>query len=219
MFDCVEIQISFYRHIKGTTAEKWKKSVSSEFTFTVKASQLITHPPSSPTYRRSPFKPKDCGHFKDTEEVWDGWQATKNLAEILDAEVIVFQCPPNFHQSDNNIENMVHFFENIDWHRDKAIEFRGKWELESVKRLCTSLGLIDCVDPFKRLPLTSDKAYFRLHGAPPGKKMYNYTYTEDDLSQLAMVCRKFKEGFCMFNNITMVDDARRFKRLQNKNVI
>ncbi len=47
------------------------------------------------------------------------------------------------------------------------------------------------MDPFADEPDThTDFAYFRLHGSPPGKRMYRYTYTEGDLKELYEKCLK-----------------------------
>ncbi|MEM2991420.1 MAG: DUF72 domain-containing protein, partial [Halobacteria archaeon] len=58
--------------------------------------------------------------------------------------------------------------------------------------------------------------YFRLHGSPPGKKMYSYRYSDSDLRLLHQKIKSYEdrgEIYCMFNNIAMWDDALRFKEL------
>ncbi|MDR7414623.1 MAG: DUF72 domain-containing protein, partial [Armatimonadota bacterium] len=48
----VEVQQTFYRLPQMRTAQGWRRRVPEGFVFTLKAWQLITHPPTSPTYRR-----------------------------------------------------------------------------------------------------------------------------------------------------------------------
>jgi uncharacterized protein YecE (DUF72 family) len=100
---------------------------------------------------------------------------------------------------------------NIAW------EPRGeKWGNKVVAKLCDELDLIHCVDPFARDPAyTKDLVYFRLHGSPPGKRMYAYKYTREDLQALLKKCKTFgrKEVYCLFNNISMYEDALEFQEL------
>ena len=51
-YHLIEIQQTFYQPPQLRTAEKWRASAPRQFEFTLKAWQLITHEPSSPTYRR-----------------------------------------------------------------------------------------------------------------------------------------------------------------------
>lgn len=69
------------------------------------------------------------------------------------------------------------------------------------------------VDPFGSEPATYGLAYFRLHGSPPGPAMYRYTYTDADLDKLRATCREYDDAFVLFNNLSMQDDARRFRSL------
>jgi Uncharacterized conserved protein len=55
--------------------------------------------------------------------------------------------------------------------------------------------------------------YFRLHGSPPGKRMYRYTYTEEDLKRLHEKCMDFSQICVLFNNYTMYEDALRFMKM------
>jgi len=52
LFKLIEIQKTFYQLPQLKTAEKWRKLAPQGFEFTMKAWQLITHEPRSPTYRR-----------------------------------------------------------------------------------------------------------------------------------------------------------------------
>jgi uncharacterized protein YecE (DUF72 family) len=48
-FRLVEVQQTFYKMPDLETAIKWRQEAPTDFEFTLKAWQLITHPPTSPT--------------------------------------------------------------------------------------------------------------------------------------------------------------------------
>jgi uncharacterized protein YecE (DUF72 family) len=48
----VEVQQTFYEPPADTTIRRWRARAPAAFEFTLKAWQLITHEPSSPTFRR-----------------------------------------------------------------------------------------------------------------------------------------------------------------------
>jgi uncharacterized protein YecE (DUF72 family) len=214
-FEIVEVQKTFYRFPDMKNIIKWREEAPEKFEFTLKASQLITHLPSSPTYRKFemaiPEKEKELyGFFKPTEKVFEAWEKTKEIARTLKANKILFQMPPGFQPTSENKNNMKKFFSKIK--REEFIliwEPRGKWEEKEIKAMCAELGLIHCVDPFKSEPLYGHFAYFRLHGTGD----YKYRYTEDDLIKLKENCIEKKETYCFFNNINMFEDALKFKKL------
>jgi uncharacterized protein YecE (DUF72 family) len=209
-----EVQSTFYKVPKESTLKRWRESVPEEFEFSIKAWQLITHPPTSPTYKKAGIKDvKEVGYFKDTEEVQEAYRQTLEAAKLLRARFILFQTPKSFAQTEENLKNLCRFFEKVD--REDFIfgwEARG-WGPKVVSTLCESLNLVDCTDPFVRLPEKKELAYFRLHGSPPGKKLYRYKYTEEDLSFLLQCCKMYEEVYCLFNNIYMWEDALRFQRM------
>lgn len=216
-FDLVEVQNTFYKPPKLDTAKKWKELAPKNFEFAIKAWQLITHLPSSPTYKKvgiiiNENKLNHYGFFRPTIEVFEAWNVIKDIGKILKTKIILFQCPPNFQPSRENIENMKQFFSSIKGFRF-VWEPRGNWKNEQIKLLCEELNLIHCVDPFGKEPVTKDFTYFRLHGAPPGKEMYKYQYSKNDLQYLASKCKNHNECYCLFNNITMYEDALQFKEM------
>lgn len=215
-FDLVEIQKTFYKPPKARTAEKWKDEAPEYFEYTLKAWQLITHPPSSPTYRRAKIevpeeKKKSYGFFRPTKEVFEALDKTIEIAEALDAEVIVFQCPGSFKENEENINNITEFFKEIKNKTKRnylfAWEPRGGWNEETVKYLCEELDLIHCVDPLVNDSLHGSPKYYRLHGG----KGYRHRYTGPELEKLAEVTGK--DCYVLFNNMYMFNDALRFKEL------
>lgn len=209
-FEVVEVQKTFYQPISVETVKKWRKMAPNNFEFCVKALQIITHPPSSPTYRKAKLSVKDGGFFKPIKEVFEAWQITKNVADALKAKIIVFQTPKSFKESKKNIENMKEFFNSID---DYTFVWEARdWSGEVVKSICAELNLVHCVDPFVADPLYGNISYFRLHGSH--KKMYKHKYGQDELFWLKNYCKRLnKDTYVMFNNVYMRDDATNFKRL------
>ena len=211
-FGIVELQQTFYQLPTIETAMRWKENAPDDFEFCVKAWQGITHPASSPTYKRFKGKlrrPENYGFFQQTDEVLKSWEETEKICSILKAKYVLFQSPSSFKPTDENIENIVYFFKKI---RKNGFCFvwepRGKEWLDSiVQEVCKKCDLIHCVDPFAKQPVTRDFAYFRLHGKPPGKKMYYYDYSEDDLNELLRFFEVFNEVYCFFNNVNMYENA------------
>ena len=214
LFKVIEIQQTFYQLPEIKTAEKWRSAAPPGFEFTMKAWQLITHVPSSPTYRRlreriDPGKSDRYGGFRPTREVLEAWKRTSAFAKTLGASIIVFQCPASFRPLEQNVKNMRAFFGEIDREGFMfAWEPRGTWPDELIKRLCEDLDLIHCVDPFKNEPLFGAIDYFRLHGITD----YVYTYTDKELEILRKKMSE-KPTYVMFNNNTMKEDALRFMKI------
>ncbi|MCS6788241.1 MAG: DUF72 domain-containing protein [Aigarchaeota archaeon] len=219
MLGAVEVQTTFYRVVRRSTLERWRREAPEGFVFALKAFQGVTHPKDSPTWKRSNVRPKD-GHglLRPTEEVRESWKVTLDACRALSAKAVVVQTPPAFRDTPENVANAIRFFGSIE--RDEAVvgfEPRG-WSQESVRRVCEETDVTHVTDLFAAMPVALSSrsiAYFRLHGSPPGKRMYSYTYTDDDLRALAELLREVeaKEVYLMFNNVTMFDDALRFLRL------
>jgi len=213
-FDIVEIQKTFYEMPDKNLLIKWRKEAPFDFEFVIKVSQLITHPATSPTYKKLNIKIpktklKNHGYFKPTDEVFAVWDKTKEYLKILNSKIAVFQCPKSFLPSDENIKNIKKFFRAIGKDGHTLVwEPRGEnWKDEIVKEVCRELGLVHCVDPFERKGIFGKINYFRLHGRFGS---YNYRYVKEDLIKLRDFCEG-KETFCMFNNVYMFEDAVVFK--------
>jgi uncharacterized protein YecE (DUF72 family) len=211
----VEIQQTFYQLPRIETGKRWKEETPQNFEFTMKAWQLITHEPSSPTSRRLRMsipekKKKNYGFFKGTEEVEEVWQKTAEFARALGARKIVFQSPASFAPSESSIKNLRQFFE-----KRKANSFifiwepRGQWERLEAERVCKELGIVPCLDPFEGKPVRGDLLYTRLHG----RKGYRYSYSETEMEELMEKGKFYPQTYFMFNNVNMYEDAQRMKIL------
>ena len=209
----MEVQQIFYKPPSIGVVRKWREEAPRGFEFSLKAWQVITHLSSSPTYRKVGLqipggKESNYGFFKPTEEVFEAWAKTKEIAQVLKAKAIVFQCPARFKPSAENAGDMRYFFTNID--RDKFIfvwEPRGEWGDDIIAALCRELDLIHCVNPLEKTAAYGKLKYFRLHGG----RNYRHQYTDDELARLWKLSGG--EAYVLFNNLTMYDDALRFKVL------
>jgi len=213
-FKLVEVQQTFYKPPRLETALRWRKEAPSDFEFTLKAWQLITHPASSPTYRKAllkilPGSEDNYGFFRTSDEVRAAWEETMRIAEALGAKIIVFQCPPSFKETDENIKQMNKFFKQI---RQSGFLFvwepRAEWKEEKIQALCQELNLIHCVDPMEKESVCGQPSYFRLHGGP----RYQHRFSQAELKVLKSKV-KDKEAYILFNNINMYNDAQAFSRL------
>ena len=214
-FRVVEVQQTFYQPPLAQTGARWRADAPPDFEFTVKAWQLITHDPSSPTYRRlrQPIPPAwldRYGSFRPTEEVRAAWATTAEVARALGARTVVFQCPPRFTPTEEHVTWLRQFFAGVP--RDGfllAWEPRGEWPRGLVAGLCMELDLVHVVDPLREDTLSKGMRYFRLHGLTG----YRYLHTEEDLKGIAQHLAPDAPNYVLFNNLFMGEDAKRFQAL------
>ncbi len=217
-FPVVEVQQTFYDPPALTTLARWRAEAPTDFEFTMKAWQVITHFGTSRTYRRlrSAFSERAraaAGGFRVNDTVIGAWQASLECARTLRATAILFQCPASFRATDGNIAAMREFFGTID--RPEGIrllwEPRGAWPDETVAGLCRELALTHAVDPFIRPSLTPELLYWRLHG----NQSHYANYTDAELQQIHdwFPNDDAIDAYVLFNNIPRVKDIKRFREL------
>lgn len=214
ILSCVEVQHTFYQPPMVKTLERWRDEMPPHFEFTLKAWQLITHESTSPTFRRLRRKLNDkemadAGAFKPTPIVQEAWETTLACAKALKARTVLFQCPVKFQPTRSNIKNLEKFMSSVDrGGLNFCWEPRGPaWSDDVIKKLCAGLDLWHVVDPFARTTVTPDRCYFRLHG----RVRWRYTYEDGELEELVTLIPRRKLAYVFFNNITMVEDAIRFR--------
>jgi uncharacterized protein YecE (DUF72 family) len=223
IFRVVEVQQTFYQPPLLRTLEKWRAQVPSEFQFTLKAWQLITHEATSPTYRRlreklSEREKREVGAFRLSAPVLRAWERTLECGRILGSKVILLQCPARFGPTPENKANLRSFLRKIRGDTrsksqverlDLVWEPRGEWKPEEVKELCEELGLVQGVDPFQQMPVTAGVGYFRLHG----RSGYRHRHSDAELEELRAKARAWSPCYVLFNNLSMREDAQRFQNL------
>jgi len=217
-FDAIEVQQTFYRILQEKTLERWRKEAPEGFTFAVKAFQGVTHPPNSPTWRRSNVKPgKDVGLLRPTSDVLHFWRVTLKEAEILGARFILIQLPKSFKETEESFASAEKFFEMAERKEfEIAVELRG-WSEKGIKRFVREFDVIDVTDPLVRVPLHSgETSYYRLHGRyENGRIIYRHSYSDEELEKIRDRVLGWNRGesFVFFNNSDMCRDAKRFRAM------
>jgi uncharacterized protein YecE (DUF72 family) len=217
-FPVVEVQHTFYQPPSVSTLEGWRSEAPETFEFTLKAWQLITHEPRSPTYRRLRRKLTDreladAGAFRNTPIVREAWEITAASALALRARSVLFQCPASFTPTEEHADAMRELITSIDRGDFRLCwEPRGGWPHDLVRDLCDELRLVHVVDPFADTSVTPDDIYFRLHG----RTGYRYVYEDFELEELLEMMPAEGRSHVFFNNIAMREDAERFNRLVEK---
>jgi uncharacterized protein YecE (DUF72 family) len=220
-FSVIEIQQTFYQIPKLETLERWRREAPEEFEFIIKAWQGVTHPYTSPTWRR--YKGElwgektKYGNLQYSEEVLRSWEETIEAADKLGCNKIVIQLPPRLEWG---IENKDDIMKTLDEFLKKGliiiVEPRNNtWLTTEVRNYFRHNNIVHCVDPFKNNPFnTGSISYFRLHGRDGYK--YSYKYTDKDLEELSDIViniSRRRDCYVMFNNKFMYEDAKRFRKL------
>jgi uncharacterized protein YecE (DUF72 family) len=219
-FPVVEIQQTFYEPPSDSLLRRWLAATPPSLEYTMKVWQLVTHPRTSPTYRRLKVPlPADAepGSFRDSKVVDDGWRRSVACARVLGATAMLFQCPASFRPDEANVERMRRFFERV----DRPAGLRLLWEPRGAAwieerslagSLCRDLQLVHVVDPFVTAPEPQGPVYWRLHGIGGPRA----SYTDAQLKELAATLGRVSApgpAYVMFNNLPRAGDARRFLRL------
>ena len=211
----VEVQHTFYQPPQIKTLTRWRETVPADFEFALKAWQLITHEAKSPTFKRlkkslTETEREEAGYFKPTAIVKEAWATTLDCAKALRAKTILFQCPASFKQNTENISNLENFFSAIKHGKlNFCWEPRGAWDDRVVKDICDRYNLWQVVDPFKKITVTPNECYYRLHGMTG----WRYKYEAGELEELISLLPKNKQSYVFFNNIEMTEDALRFQEI------
>jgi uncharacterized protein YecE (DUF72 family) len=211
--EAVEVQQTFYDPPSPDTAARWRAEAPPGARFAIKVWQLVTHPASSPTYRRLrrplPAAAREAvGWLRLNRFTREAWARTLAVAGACRAEVLVLQTPPSF--GPDAARNLERFLAAVP--RDGlavAWEWRGSWKREEALALCQRLDLVPALDPFLQETPGAGPCYLRLHGGPG----YRHRFTEDELAWLAGRLPRRGAVWVMFNNLSMWDDARAFRQL------
>jgi uncharacterized protein YecE (DUF72 family) len=213
-FKVLEVQQTFYDPPADETLHRWREAAPPDFEFTLKAWQVITHLGTSRTYRRlrSPFSDEarsEAGAFRMNATTLNAYRRSLEACAILRGTALLFQCPPSFRPTNENLANMRRFFGTVE--RPTGVRFlwepRGKWPDETIAEICRDCDLIHAVDPFVRASVTPAFTYWRLHG----NGSHYAVYTDLELDQMIEWLPDAKNVYVMFNNIPRVKDSARFR--------
>jgi uncharacterized protein YecE (DUF72 family) len=217
-FDLIEINSSFYGHIRPEHGKLWcrkARAVNPDFVFTAKLNRAFTHSPVAVVESSSAatIKPKEEDE-KLAKEGLDSVASEGMLGSLL------LQFPISFKNTD---ENRDYLDELIDRFREYplAVEVRhASWMNEDILRYFAEKGVafvnIDQPRLGKAISgtehVTAPFGYVRLHGrnydqwfsAEKVEDRYNYLYTAKELdgwkTKIEEVAQKAKTAFVVTNN-------------------
>jgi len=163
-FDFVEVDSSFYAAPRHSMVDAWRSRTPSNFRFTAKVPQAITHDPDPDTGRpRQPL-------------AGDGWEEDlASFAEVMrplgdKLLALLVQLPPQWHWRPEHLPMLQRFLEALPADLRWAIEFRHRgWLNESVFGLLREHRVAFTMQDLYYMPrhvevTTSDLAYIRLQG-------------------------------------------------------
>jgi len=192
VFDCVEVDSTFYRVPAPDLVKQWYSSTPDSFVFCPKLPKRITHDlhlEGAEAY---------LNHFSDRLSL---------LGEKLGPFVI--QLPPSFKREKDSV-TLSRFVENIDDRQKFAIEFRHKsWFSDDVEKLLERKNICQIWSVNQYLttpaPTTSDFVYLRFVGDRTinqfDKLQKNQTESMKDWNnRLGELGDDVRERFVFFNN-------------------
>ena len=217
-FDVVEINTSFYGHVKPELAKLWTRraaAVNPDFSFTAKLHQSFTHSPLAvmePTSAAT-IKPND----EDERLAREGLDALASEGKL---GALLIQFPASFKNTSLNreyLENLLRQF--IEYPR--VVEVRhSSWDnpdtISSFMQKNVAFCNIDqpqigrSLEPTEHV--TSPVGYVRLHGrnydqwfeAEKRDDRYNYLYTEAELAgwkdKIQRIAKKAEITYVVTNN-------------------
>jgi uncharacterized protein YecE (DUF72 family) len=223
-FPVVEVQNTFYEPPSDDVLRRWLAVTPPSLEYTMKVWQLVTHPASSPTYRRMRTAVPagvEPGFFRESPAVAQGWRRSLECADVLGATAMLFQCPASFRPDPENVSRMRRFFGGMGRPKARFLwEPRGGAWVEQrglALALCRDLDLVHVVDPFVTPPEPGIAVYWRLHGI----RSPRHSYTDRELHRLWQMLRgvgSVEPAYVMFNNLPRVGDAKRFARMAAESV-
>jgi len=195
-FKTAEINYSFYHLPRPSTYQNWYNQTPEDFLFAVKASRFITH-------------------IKRLQGVKEAWKQFIENALYLKEKLgpILFQFPPSFSASQENIKRLEDFLKLItknlgprSYKLRYAFEFRHKsWCEEKIYKLLKKYNVAWVIADSPSYPkaeeVTADFVYIRMHGS---QILFGSKYTDKELKDLAQKIKKWlkrgKDVFVYFNN-------------------
>ncbi|MGH7772637.1 MAG: DUF72 domain-containing protein [Candidatus Binatia bacterium] len=220
-FNSVEINTSFYRPPALSMAEAWVKKTPPGFEFAVKVWQKFTHPMMLGEGARETKRNWEAPTESDVEVFRKG---IRPLAESGKLGILLFQYPPGFHYTEENLERL-HWTLRAFNEYPKVVELRHRsWSErdKETKALLVQLGaawaVIDEPKFFssvrQEFELVGEIFYLRLHGRNREKwwshgemwERYDYFYGPEEIRFFGDMIRKLVQKspqakiFVFFNN-------------------
>jgi uncharacterized protein YecE (DUF72 family) len=191
-FDTVEINASFYGHIKREEYRRWNEQTPQNFRFAIKGHRYITQ-------------------MKKLHEVNEAVNQFLDAASALEEKlsVILWQFPANFTLSTARAEEykqrLRRFLDLLPRGIRQAFEFRDtSWFTDEIHDLLDKHHASLVISDSPKFPLcempSSDFAYVRFHGPAA---LYASQYSDAQLEQWAKKIQSYaceRDVYCYFNN-------------------
>lgn len=216
LFNVVEVQNTFYKIVSARLTSSWRRESPEGFEFVPKAWMALTHDPNSAFWRKKGLpQGGNVGLLRCSEDNLRLWREFLESIKPLNSELVIFQSPPSFEATEENIENAYKFFRSIRGDVEKiGWEVRHESWIGKIDSILRELDMIHVVDPLYDMPVLVGRiSYFRLHGGRErGKIVYKYKYKDEELSRLFKFVSNLSSevSYVMFNNSYMGDDSQRF---------
>ena len=200
IFDFVEINSTFYRLPEMRVVKKWRNTVPKSFEFAVKANRTITH--------EVPFALSEK-NMKIINQLI-------SICNHLNSSYLVFQTPPYYLPTRNNLEQAALFFEQVVQKEVELLwELRAQFPSSKEKELFTKVlkqnGVSHVTDIFRGLPLHVEKTFYtRIFGRGNGNKWELSTQEIKDVHSFLQPIEKERKVVVSFHTMRMESDAARF---------
>lgn len=203
-FNCIELNVTFYRLVQKKTFENWHKRTPKDFYFVAKGSRFITH-------------------IKKIKAIGDSLKLFIDNALGLEEKLaaVLWQFPPSLKKDLGRLESFLKLVNKTKIRQ--AFEFRNEaWFDKEVYTLLKEYNACLCIAHSCRFPcikeVTADFVYLRFHG---GQSLYASNYSDNELKEWAGFAKNFKtkDIFAFFNNDAYgyaVKNALKFRELLEK---
>lgn len=183
-FSTLEVNATFYRHMKQSTFEKWRRTTPDGFLWSVKANRFITH-------------------IRRLQEVADALEKFFGSVSALKEKlgVVLFQLPPSLVFDRAVFDSFCALLP--EGHRYSLEARHESWTSDEALALMGKNNIAWCIsDTAGRYPyreaVTADFTYIRLHGS---RRLYASAYTPDELASWAAKIRAFnRDTYVYFDN-------------------
>jgi uncharacterized protein YecE (DUF72 family) len=199
VFNFVEVNSTFYEYPAVEAVQRWRRTVPSDFTFSVRCHQNLSH---------------NIG-FVPTNQAYEVFYHMKHYCDILKSPYLVLETPAKYEINHENLKDAKDFFSSL-----KFDGLRLVWEYRApitriVVDLMEDFGIIQCVDLSRQRPSYSlDVAYSRLFG----KGWHNvYQFSDDELAEIDRRAHETnsKTVILSYHGLRMNSDALRFKHYKS----
>lgn len=190
-FNCVELNVTFYRLPTKAMAKSWQERTPKDFVFAVKGSRFVTH----------------IKRLKDTQESLKIF--VERIAPLkTKIGCFLWQLPPGFKKDEERLKNFCRQLKKLKGFKDSrhVFEFREKsWFEKNVYAILKDfqfcLCFADAPEKIGEEVLTCDYVYLRFHGSV---LLYGSNYSDEQLrmwaDKIKLMGRRIHTVYAFFNN-------------------